>query len=296
MTPAWVLERLDDPAFVFVEVDEEASTHHWEHMVGATFLDWRDCLRDLQAPAPHGTAAFEELMSRRGIAPEHEVVLFGDAGNRYAAAMLWLMRLHGHRHLHLMDGGRSAWRSAGGRVTDEETVRAATRYRAQRADSDIRVTRDQVREQLEGRRDGVVLDCRTAEEFRGEDTPGEQGRDSLFSVRGHVPGARNLADGWCLDRDGSIRPAAELEQALQAAGVSRGRAITTYCHASERSCLTWFVLREVLDFPVVRVYDGGWREYGNLVGMPIAPGEEIAQGPRSTGPSTRLPYSAQPPS
>ena len=40
--------------------------------------------------------------------PDDDVVLFGVADNRFAAAVLWLLRLHGHQQLSLMDGGRSA--------------------------------------------------------------------------------------------------------------------------------------------------------------------------------------------
>jgi thiosulfate/3-mercaptopyruvate sulfurtransferase len=31
----------------------------------------------------------------------------------------------------------------------------------------------------------------------------------------------------------------------------------------------WFALSQVLGYPSVRVYDGGWLEYGHLLGVPI---------------------------
>ena len=33
----------------------------------------------------------------QGVLPDDDVVLFGDADNRFAAAVLWLLRLHGHQ-------------------------------------------------------------------------------------------------------------------------------------------------------------------------------------------------------
>ncbi|HEY0642605.1 MAG TPA: sulfurtransferase, partial [Nocardioides sp.] len=42
----------------------------------------------------------------------------------------------------------------------------------------------------------------------------------------------------------------------------------------ERSSLTWFVLQELLGKKNVKNYDGSWTEYGSLVGVPIALGDE----------------------
>jgi thiosulfate/3-mercaptopyruvate sulfurtransferase len=38
--------------------------------------------------------------------------------------------------------------------------------------------------------------------------------------------------------------------------------------------LTWFALKYLLGVKDVRNYDGSWTEWGNLVGVPIAVGEE----------------------
>ena len=36
-----------------------------------------------------------------------------------------------------------------------------------------------------------------------------------------------------------------------------------------RSTVVYFVLTQILGMPDVRVYDGSWTEWGNLVGVPI---------------------------
>ncbi|MCA9879774.1 MAG: sulfurtransferase, partial [Thermomicrobiales bacterium] len=50
--------------------------------------------------------------------------------------------------------------------------------------------------------------------------------------------------------------------------------VIAYCRIGERSSHTWFVLRELLGFPNVRNYDGSWTEWGSMVGVPIARGNE----------------------
>ena len=46
------------------------------------------------------------------------------------------------------------------------------------------------------------------------------------------------------------------------------------CRIGERSSLTWFVLTELLGRKNVKNYDGSWTEYGSLVGVPVAIGDE----------------------
>jgi thiosulfate/3-mercaptopyruvate sulfurtransferase len=270
VSPQWVAEHLDDHGLVLVEVDEEAATHHWSHIPGATFIDWQDCRKGLLGPAPAAIAAFERLMSLRGIRPDDDVVLYGDGQNRYAAAVLWLMRLHGHRSLRLMDGGRAAWTALGLPMTEQESKRAPSAYVAGPGDPAVRATRDDLLSQLMAPTpEAVVVDCRTPQEFSGgSGGPAEEFGD-LCAERGHVPGAINLPYSDLLAPDGTLLEVEQLEQALSARGLHVRQSITTYCHSADRSSLVWFALSEVLGYPSVRVYDGGWLEYGHLMGVPV---------------------------
>jgi thiosulfate/3-mercaptopyruvate sulfurtransferase len=276
VSPSWVAEHLDDPGLVLVEVDEEAATHHWSHLPGATFVDWQDCRKQLLAPRPASTAAFERVMSVRGIRPDDDVVLYGDGENRYAAAVLWLMRHHGHRSLRLMDGGRAAWTALGLEMTDEETVRTPSGYLAGAGDLGIRATRDELLRQLAEPAPGaVVVDCRTPLEFSGGASgPGQEFGD-LCAERGHVPGAVNLPASELLAPDGALLPADRLQRVLSAHDLHAGQSITAYCHTADRSSLVWFALSQVLGYPSVRVYDGGWLEYAHLLGAPVTGPDDV---------------------
>ena len=270
VTPAWVAEHLDDPGLVLVEVDEEAATHHWSHVPGATFVDWQDCRRELLAGPPDSTAAFERLMSLRGIRPQDDVVLYGDGANRYAAAVLWLMRQHGHHSLRLMDGGRSGWAALGLPLTGSETVRPVTQYRAAEGDVTVRATRDDLLQLLAAGSPGaLLLDCRTPQEYAGLASGPHSEFGDLCAERGHVPGAVNLPAADLVTDDGRLLPRDRLERLLSDLGLAPDDGITAYCHTSDRSCLVWFALHEVLGWASVRVYDGGWLEYGHLLGVPV---------------------------
>ena len=278
VSPEWVAGHLSDPQVVVLQVDQEAADHHAAHPPGSGFVDWHDCLRGLLAPGEKGREHFEELMSARGVRPQDDVVLFGDADNRYAAAVLWLMRLHGHRRLRLMDGGRAAWLARGLPLTDQETIRPRTSYRRGPPVPGVRVSRDDLLAELSGQAPvSVLLDCRSSREHLGHPARAARG-EVAADVAGHVPGAQNLPVSLLVDTDGTLLDVVRLEGLLVAAGLSREQTITAYCDRSERSCLAWFVLHEVLGYPDVRVYDGGWQEYSHLVGAPVCraePGDDL---------------------
>lgn len=277
VSPAWVAERLDRSDLVLVEVYEEAATHHWSHLPDATFIDWQDCRRDLLAPRPDSTAAFERLMSVRGIRPDDDVVLYGDGANRYACAVLWLLRHHGHRSLRIMDGGRAAWTAQNLPVTERESVRAPSTYGAGEADLSIRATRDDLLRHLaEPAPSAVLLDCRTPQEFAGHASGPTSEFGDLCAVRGHVPGAVNLPATDLVGPDGALLPPEEMERVLSGHGLQAGQSITAYCHTSDRASLVWFALHEVLGYPSVQVYDGGWQEYGHLLGVPVTGLQDVS--------------------
>ena len=58
------------------------------------------------------------------------------------------------------------------------------------------------------------------------------------------------------------------------AGLDDSKDTIALCRIGERSSHTWFVLKEILGQDNVKNYDGSWTEYGSLVGVPIALGDE----------------------
>jgi thiosulfate/3-mercaptopyruvate sulfurtransferase len=97
-------------------------------------------------------------------------------------------------------------------------------------------------------------------------------------VPGHIPGARNIPWSKAAAEDGRFKPVDELLALYQGEGISPDRGVIAYCRIGERSAHTWFVLHELLGYPIVANYDGSWTEYGSLVGVPVERGEESSSG------------------
>lgn len=44
-------------------------------------------------------------------------------------------------------------------------------------------------------------------------------------------------------------------------GVKPDKEVISYCRIGERSSHTWFVLKYLLGYPNVKIYDGSWTEW-----------------------------------
>jgi thiosulfate/3-mercaptopyruvate sulfurtransferase len=267
---AWVEAHLDDPALVLVEVDEDVSAYDKGHIRGAVKIDWKTELQDPVRRDFVDKAGFEQLLSRKGIANDDLVILYGGNNNWFAAYAYWYFKLYGHSNVKLLDGGRKKWELDSRELVTDVPTRPATDYKAQDQDLSIRSFRDEVVDSIGTK---GLIDVRSPDEFSGKllapaHLPQEQAQRA-----GHVPTARSIPWSKAANDDGTFKSDDELREIYTEAGVDLSKPIIAYCRIGERSSHTWFALRELLGLADVKNYDGSWTEYGSLVGVPIELGE-----------------------
>ena len=267
----WAEAHIGDPDVVIVEVDEDTSAYDKGHIPNAIKIDWK---KDLQDPVRRDfvdKTGFENLLSERGISNDDTVLLYGGNNNWFAAYAYWYFKLYGHQDVKLLDGGRKKWELDARELTDEPVKRDATSYTAQEQDLSIRAFRDDVVAAI-----GVqnLVDVRSPDEYAGRllapaHLPQEQAQRA-----GHVPTAASVPWSKAANDDGTFKSNDELKELYAEAGFDFSKDTIAYCRIGERSSHTWFALQELLDLENVKNYDGSWTEYGSLVGVPIALGDE----------------------
>ncbi|MBQ0904048.1 sulfurtransferase [Micromonospora sp. U21] len=267
----WAEKNLDAPGVVFVEVDEDTSAYDTGHIAGAIKIDWKTDLQDQVRRDFVNKTQFEALLSERGISNDDTVILYGGNNNWFAAYAYWYFKLYGHRDVKLLDGGRKKWELDARPLVTETVSRPATQYVAQEPDTSIRAFRDEVVDAIGTKN---LVDVRSPDEFAGRllapaHLPQEQAQRA-----GHIPTAISVPWSKAANEDGTFRSDDELRKIYGDAGLDDGKETIAYCRIGERSSHTWFVLQELLGHRNVKNYDGSWTEYGSLVGVPVALGDE----------------------
>ncbi|MFG1714083.1 sulfurtransferase [Micromonospora sp. NPDC049203] len=267
----WAEKNLGAPGVVFVEVDEDTSAYDTGHIAGAVKLDWRTDLQDQVRRDFVNKTQFEALLSDRGIANDDTVILYGGNNNWFAAYAYWYFKLYGHRDVKLLDGGRKKWELDARPLVTDAVERPKTQYVAQEPDTSIRAFRDEVVDAIGTKN---LVDVRSPDEFAGRllapaHLPQEQAQRA-----GHIPTAISVPWSKAANEDGTFKSDDELRKIYADAGLDDGKETIAYCRIGERSSHSWFVLQELLGHRNVKNYDGSWTEYGSLVGVPVALGDE----------------------
>jgi len=271
VTAQWVEENLDNPDVVLIEVDEDTSAYDRSHIRGAIKLDWTTDLQDQVRRDFVNKAQFEALLSEKGVSTDSTVVLYGGNNNWFAAYAYWYFKLYGHQDVKLLDGGRKKWELDARELSDEPVKLQPTSYTAQEQDLSIRAFRDEVVASIGTQN---LVDVRSPDEYAGRllapaHLPQEQAQRA-----GHVPTAASVPWSKAANDDGTFKSDDELREIYTEAGVDWSKDTIAYCRIGERSSHTWFALKELLGEQNVKNYDGSWTEYGSLVGVPIALGDE----------------------
>ncbi|HYY23543.1 MAG TPA: sulfurtransferase [Thermoleophilaceae bacterium] len=263
----WVEDHLGDDSIRIVEVDENPALYAEAHIPGAIGLDWK---KDLQDPVKRDFLApqeFGELLGSRGVSNDHQIVLYGDRNNWFAAYTYWYLKYFGHDNVRLMNGPREKWISEGRPTTTEVPSYEPQTFTVSGPDESIRARRDEVLEKLGG--GASLVDVRSPQEFSGELVAMAGYEQEGAQRSGHIPGAASVPWAQAVKEDGTFKPADQLQELYRAKGVLDGGEIIAYCRIGERSAHTWFVLHELLGHDQVKNYDGSWTEWGNMVDVPI---------------------------
>ncbi|BCS92416.1 sulfurtransferase [Metallosphaera javensis (ex Sakai et al. 2022)] len=233
------------------------------HIPGAVKLPWRY----LRHPVRRDFTTREILEKRLGelgISSDDSLVVYSDFNNRYAFYAFWVLRAFGHEEVKVLDGGKVAWEVK--ELPREVEIRTLppSRYEAQEPDWSERMMVWELLSKISRGERFQLLDVRYPEEYSGETgTPPEHPNEET-QVTGHIPGALNVPWNRFLDPvTEELLPPHKLELSL-----SRQETVV-YCRTGARASLVWFYLKYLLNFPSVKLYDGSWSEWGNMVGVPV---------------------------
>ena len=270
--PAWLHRRRNDPRVKVIEIagtgQEQMQAYKAGHIPGAVCWLWKDMLWDSHRrdfPAPDD---FARRCGAAGISNDTTVIFYGE-GVQFGFYAWWTFRYCGHKNIKMLDGTRYRW-AAEGRplVTDEPPAASPVEYKPGKRVERMRIHRDKVLTILR-KESALFLDGRSPEEYRGERVGGPGSPDEGALRYGRIPGAKHLYYEELMDSNKAFKPVPELQKLFETRGTGRDRDIIAYCRMSHRATVLYFALTQLLGYKNVKIYDGSWTEWGNLVGVPV---------------------------
>jgi thiosulfate/3-mercaptopyruvate sulfurtransferase len=261
----WVEERRDQMVLADVRwyLDGRSGLEAYEdgHLPGAVFVDLDRWLAgDPTAgrgrhPLPD-PETFAEGMSLAGIGDNSLVVAYDDQGGVVAARLVWMLRATGHETA-LLDGGLLAYE---GPLETPVPVITPARFTAHPWPDERVADIDDASDPS-----NLVIDARTRERYRGEEEP-------VDPRAGHIPGARSLPCRENLDLDGRLLPVGILRERFEAAGVTDGASVISYCGSGVTACHNLLAL-ELCGLGRGRLYPSSWSEYSAQRDRPVETGD-----------------------
>lgn len=260
--------RVLDVRWSLTEPDGRAA-HEAGHIPGAVYVDLETDLSDHGAtgrgrhPLPSADA-LEAALWRWGVDDGDTVVVYDDWNRAGSARAWWLLRAAGLDDVRILDGGWAAWRADDRPVTAEPEDPRVGSITLARRNFDAGALATLTAADAAGlARDGVLLDARAPERFRGDVEP-------IDPVAGHIPGAVNLPSTALLGEDGRFAPAEDLRAVFAAHGVDGDRSAGTYCGSGVTAAVV-VAAAEVAGLDLA-LFPGSWSQWSSDPANPVETG------------------------
>ncbi|MBL4711340.1 MAG: sulfurtransferase, partial [Gammaproteobacteria bacterium] len=233
------------------------------HIPQAHFINYADIVttdKPVMGLLPDNES-FSALLSSLGITKQSLIVAYDDEGGGCAARFVWTLHVFGHETAVILNGGLHSWANEGHPLNNEVPDKPVASHYILKKTHRHTATRAFIQTHLDDK-NIAILDARSVDEFNGT--------KKFADKAGHIPGAAHYEWTELMDQNSNLRrlPAEDIEQRLQALGVTKDKEVICYCQSHHRSAYSWLVLKS-LGYENVLGYPGSWSDWGNQTDTPV---------------------------
>jgi thiosulfate/3-mercaptopyruvate sulfurtransferase len=232
---------------------QKLKNYNVSHITGSVHIDHHDLTKD---SGPKGvlksSSALAAYFGKKGISDKNLIIIYDDGKNKYSSRIYWVLKYLGATNVKLLHKDMKAWRAARIPITKNATKVTPAKFTVKK-NTAVFVDAAWVKANL-NKPNVVLVDARSADEYKGTDG----------KSKGHIPGAVNIEWKKLIKENGALKSKEELQKIFKAAGVTPDKTVVLYCATSVRAGIEFVVLKTVLAYPNVKVYDGAYNEWESL--------------------------------
>lgn len=179
------------------------------------------------------------IFGKYGVSNNSKIIIYCKTGVN-AGRMYWILKYLGCDDVSILDGQMDAWFAARKPITKNAKKLAVTTFKAT-VNQSIFVDKAYVKSKLTS---AVLIDSRKKEDYDA----------------GHIGSALNIPSESLINVS-KLKPVAELTSLL--AKAPKDKEIILYCKTGITAGFMYFVLKSVLKYPNVKVYEGAYLDWKN---------------------------------
>lgn len=266
VSTTWLKDNLAKENMRIVDVRNNVQDYWQAHIPGAVYFN-PEAMRLADEGVPVKLIppeAFSIMLGKMGIGDKTMVVVYSEQGDFKAPYLIWALDYIGHPSSAILDGGFTKWKKEGNPVTQDYPKIKPTNYPLpSKVNDQVRASLEEVKKVVT-QGGAVLFDVRPVEMYTGE--------KGFWKRKGHIKGAINHFWGEDLKEDGTWKSREELKKTYDLLGATPDKSIIVSCGQGQMSAHSYFTLKQILGYPNVKNYDGGFNEWSNIPELPVDTG------------------------
>jgi len=266
VTTKWLAENITRPGLVAIDIrnNDEYKNGHIAGAVNSPFSSWAIEKNGLLLELPQADELFNAI-GAAGIKSDSRVVVINKTDTPFdladAARVAYTLLYAGVKNAAVLDGGYNKWLKEKRAVSDKTVTPQKTAYKG-KINKEMFITKAYVEKKL-GK--SIIVDARTPDFFFGV------AQEPFTQRPGHIPGAACLPTPWLWTEEGTYKNIEEIRaMASGVLGTDKSREIIFYCGVGGYGSTWCFVLREILGYTNVKLYNGAAQEWTADPEAPVA--------------------------
>jgi thiosulfate/3-mercaptopyruvate sulfurtransferase len=275
ITSDWLEANLHRSDIVLLSLGSTSKSYRQGHIPTARYVDWTQDISDQNKPKLFNIlppVAFEKLAQRLGIEADSTIVLYDNMDSRLSTRMFWMLSYYGHKKLHILDGGQDAWLLSGRTFVSNESGIEPSNYQILTINKSLITYKPYIESRLTDK-NFTLVDGRPRDQYTGAVIGKTFHNNVIHKYPGHIYGAQSIPWQENLNANGTFKSAIDLREIYGAHDINNTKTIVTYCNEGLHAAPPWFVLKEILGYQDVRLYDASLAEWANISDLNLVLGE-----------------------